>query len=114
MPESNQQPAGPANTCPACQAHIGWRGPKRGATMQGKNAQVKARCPSCGAPLRVVKRQFRVAQFVVAAIAWVCLMVAGVRGYPATSALAWLGYLGVTAALLMQVAGPRWYARDVG
>ena len=39
-------------------------------------------------------------------------MYAGARGYPATSALAWLGYVGVAAALLMQVLGPRWYARD--
>ena len=102
----------PANQCPTCQAPIGWRGLKRVASVQGKHAKVQTRCPSCGTPLRVAKRQLRVAQFAVAAAAWACLMVAGVRGYPATSALAWLGYLGVVAALVMQVAGPRWYARD--
>ena len=112
MPDSNDTPAGPANQCPACQAHIGWRGLRRVALVQDKAAQVQTRCPSCGVPLRVAKRQLRAAQFTVAAVAWVCLMVAGVRGYSATSALAWVGYLGVAAALAMQVAGPRWYTRD--
>jgi hypothetical protein len=35
-----------------------------------------------------------------------------VKGHSATSALAVLGYLGVMAAIALQVAAPRWYVRD--
>ena len=112
MSEEPTALTGSTNQCPACHAHIGWRGLQRVAAVQDKRARVQMRCPSCGTPLRVAKRQLRAAQFVVAGVAWACLMFAGARGYPATSALAWLGYVGVAAALLMQVLGPRWYARD--
>ncbi|ARU04223.1 hypothetical protein CCO03_05610 [Comamonas serinivorans] len=101
---------GPANTCPACQAHIGWRGLTAKATHHQGKARTQRCCPHCQTPLRIVRRGGRVAQFGLAGIAWVCLMVAGAQGQSATSALAWLGYLGVLAAVVLQWASPRWYA----
>jgi hypothetical protein len=104
--------ATPANTCPVCRARIGWRGLNARALAGPRGTRQVRVCPHCAAPLRVARRGGRAAQFTLAALAWGCLMIAGVKGHSATSALAVLGYLGVMAAIALQVAAPRWYVRD--
>lgn len=113
LPANRSSTAPRANTCPACQAHIGWRGlgSKAVPSNGGKAAKALRTCPHCGTALQIGKRSGRAAQFALGAVAWVCLMVAGVNGYSATGALAWVGYIGVALALAVQVLAPRWYGR---
>lgn len=108
----NTPPTGPANTCPACQARIGWRGLQAKAVAKAGSSSQARCCPHCGARLQLARRGGRAAQFTLAALAWGCLMVAGVKGHSPTGALAMLGYLGVLAAAVLQVTAPRWYVRD--
>ena len=106
------EPTPSANTCPACHARIGWRGLNARALARPQGTRQARVCPHCTTPLRIARRGGRAAQFALAALAWGCLMIAGVKGHSATSMLAVLGYLGVLAAIALQVAAPRWYARD--